>query len=67
MAEEKKQRFMTGGGTVSPVKLDSVEEILLSVMNEKTIFGLSQDFDSDAINTNHSFAEDNSELNEVRT
>ncbi|CAH1099138.1 unnamed protein product [Psylliodes chrysocephalus] len=67
MAEEKKQRFMTGGGTVSPVKLDSVEEILLSVMNEKTIFGLSQDFDSDAINTNHSFAEDNSELNEYNT
>ena len=47
-AEEKKEIFATGGGQPPKVKKDPCHDIILSIMNAKTVFGLQNDLDGDA-------------------
>lgn len=48
LAEDRKERFLTGGGPAPIVKLDDTDEILLSIVNEKTMKGFAVTCDSDA-------------------
>lgn len=50
IAEHKKQQYLTGGGTPPPkLQLDPIEELLILIINEKTVSGFHSDFDSDVI------------------
>lgn len=61
MAEEKKEILLTGGGPLpkKPKLNDDVDSILLSIMNSKTVQGLSNSYDSDncGININNETCE----------
>nr|CAI5832607.1 unnamed protein product [Callosobruchus analis] len=48
VADEKREMFKTGGGTVQYVS-NPVKELALGLMNVKTVKGLSNEFDSDAV------------------
>nr|CAI5856257.1 unnamed protein product [Callosobruchus analis] len=48
VADEKREMFKTGGGTVQYVS-NPVKELTLGLMNVKTVKGLSNEFDSDAV------------------
>lgn len=48
MAEERKQRFATGGGIMPVVKTDDTDEILISIVNKKSVEGIENKFDNDA-------------------
>ncbi|KAJ8913083.1 hypothetical protein NQ315_006584 [Exocentrus adspersus] len=47
VAEEKKEIYATGGGTKKDVPIDSSQDLLLSIINTKTVFGLYNPSDSD--------------------
>lgn len=47
MAEYKKQSYLTGGGSPPRLKLETIEEKLLKIINEKTVRGFHSEFDSD--------------------
>lgn len=48
-AEERSERFKTGGGPPATTVINSKDpdEVLASIINHKTISGLSNPFDSD--------------------
>lgn len=48
MANNKKETYLTGGGTSQVVKLEANEEVLLQIVNEKTVKGFDVPFDSDS-------------------
>lgn len=45
---KKKQVFMTGGGSIPNFKWDPIDEILMQILNEKTVTGVEVPFDCDA-------------------
>jgi hypothetical protein len=47
-AEDRKQTYLTGGGCKT-ISVDKNEELLLSVMNNKTVHGLQNPFDNDHV------------------
>lgn len=50
VAYEKKEINLTGGGTTPKFTKDPSHELVLSLMNNKSVFGLTNPFDSDSIN-----------------
>lgn len=48
LGEEKRQRFQTGGGSMTPIVLDTLDKILIEILNEKCLIGLTNQFDCDA-------------------
>lgn len=48
-AEYKRESFLTGGGPPAEVKWDPTDEILLRIINEKSIKGLNSQYDSDSV------------------
>lgn len=68
VGEERKDMYTTGGGTAK-THTDSLDDLLLSIINEKTVFGLKNPFDSNASTSivildsehNHSTPADNLE------
>ena len=48
-AEEKKQAFLTGGGKAPIVKMDDTDELMMSIISEKSVIGLSARFDSNTV------------------
>ena len=49
LAEERKDTLLTGGGPpTKKVKTNESDELLLSIMNKKTLVGLPSRFDDDA-------------------
>ncbi|XP_031328881.1 uncharacterized protein LOC116159922 [Photinus pyralis] len=46
-SNERQELLRTGGGQVPPTKDDPADMLLLSIMNEKTVSGLKNKFDSD--------------------
>nr|XP_023012694.1 ATP-dependent RNA helicase WM6-like [Leptinotarsa decemlineata] len=48
-ADYKKQSFLTGGGQPPEIKWDPVDEMLMGIVNRKTINGLVSQFDSDSM------------------
>lgn len=51
LGEDKKRRFLTGGGVHCPVKFDETDEILLSIVNEKSLIGHVNKYDCDSDET----------------
>ncbi|KAJ8926625.1 hypothetical protein NQ314_020989 [Rhamnusium bicolor] len=47
IAEEKKRRMLTGGGPMPVLKKDSSDDLLISILNEKTLHGAHNEYDSD--------------------
>ncbi|CAG9773815.1 unnamed protein product [Ceutorhynchus assimilis] len=47
LGEEKKQRHLTGGGTMPLIVIDDLDKILMSVLNEKCLTGIQSRFDCD--------------------
>lgn len=47
LAEEKKQTILTGGGPPPKIRKDDSDDILRSILNEKTLLGLHNRFDDD--------------------
>lgn len=48
LADERKEVLLTGGGPPPKIKKDETEDILKSIINEKTLVGLTNKFDDDA-------------------
>lgn len=48
LAEEKKETLLTGGGPPIKMKKHETDEILMSILNKKTLTGLTNKFDDDA-------------------
>lgn len=48
LAEEKKEIQLTGGGPPPKVLTNEVDDILMSILNKKTLVGLQNNFDNDA-------------------
>nr|XP_023028765.1 myb/SANT-like DNA-binding domain-containing protein 3 [Leptinotarsa decemlineata] len=48
LAEERKQTLMTGRGPPPKIKKDDTDDILMSILNKKTLVGLHNEFDDDA-------------------
>ncbi|KAB0803364.1 hypothetical protein PPYR_00334 [Photinus pyralis] len=46
-SNKRQELLRTGGGQVPPTKDDPADMLLLSIMNEKTVSGLKNKFDSD--------------------
>ncbi|KAJ8948080.1 hypothetical protein NQ318_008431 [Aromia moschata] len=63
VADEKIETFKTGGGIPSKSTSNPLRDITLQTMNEKTVFGLNNEFDSDAnkINNDASISENDCE------
>lgn len=49
VAEEKKEIFKTGGGTPDTGPIDHTTELVLDIVNPKTVYGLENQYDSDRI------------------
>lgn len=49
VAEEKKDMFKTGGGTPDTGPVDLTTELVLDIVNPKTIYGLENPYDSDKV------------------
>lgn len=61
VAQEKMEKFKTGGGGYSGT-YDSSQDLLLSIVNKKTIFGLNNPYDMDNIeNVEVEYVNDDSE------
>lgn len=61
--EDKRELYKTGGGLPPKIKKDACDEILLSIINTKTIYGLTNSFDSDAMpSTPNPINENNNEV-----
>lgn len=53
VAAEKRENFKTGGGLPECVpKKDPCDEILLSIMNKKSVYGMESVYDSDSLHIN---------------
>lgn len=48
VADEKKEVNRTGGGSLPTLQKDPSNELALSLINEKTVYGLRNPFDSDS-------------------
>ncbi|KAI4455388.1 apontic [Holotrichia oblita] len=48
-ANEKKDTYLTGGGTPNVFKKEPFHDVLLSIMNSKSVVGLKNKFDGDGI------------------
>lgn len=46
-AEEKKELYGTGGGQPFKIRKDPCHDIILSIMNTKTVYGLANEIDGD--------------------
>ncbi|XP_057671229.1 uncharacterized protein LOC130902958 [Diorhabda carinulata] len=46
-AKESQLRLRTGGGPETKIKIDPADELLLSIMNKKSVEGLTNNFDCD--------------------
>jgi hypothetical protein len=54
VAEERKEILLTGGGPAKLLKKDASDNLLLSLMGDKTVYGLSNSFDCDNVpSTSH--------------
>lgn len=47
VAEEYKQTMLTGGGPLPKIKKDETDDLLMSIINKKTLVGLENPFDDD--------------------
>ncbi|KAF5275533.1 hypothetical protein FQR65_LT16600 [Abscondita terminalis] len=48
VADERKETTLTGGGPPPKIKKDETDDILISIINEKTLVGIKNPFDDDA-------------------
>lgn len=51
--EEKKSLYKTGGGPPSPTRRLCEDDLLLDIINKKSVFGFESQFDSDAISSSN--------------
>lgn len=61
-AENKKEIYLTGGGP-EPTQFSDSDNKILSLISNKTVFGLKNQFDNDASELAQSSADQNSQEN----
>lgn len=72
-AEEKKEITLTGGGIAQKFVKDSSHDLVLSLINKKSVYGLNNPFDSDSLpqpscsNINEEISEGIMELNNMES
>lgn len=62
LAEERKEMMLTGGGPPPKTNTDGTDELLISILNKKTLVGMHNKFDDDA---NESLIERNNKNEDV--
>ncbi|KAK4872750.1 hypothetical protein RN001_014779 [Aquatica leii] len=48
IAQERREILLTGGGPPAKIKRDDTDDVLMSILNKKTLVGLNNRFDDDA-------------------
>ena len=50
-ADQKKELYKTGGGTCKIICTEDTDDLLLSIINKKTVCGLNSSYDSDKVDS----------------